>query len=1219
MSIAGFIDDRFLEEQEGELRAVAVVIEKPSADGVPSTKLAIVACDVLWIPRIIADAAVEQIEKSTGIPASHVLVNATHTHHAPSTAPAHNFGVSQRFCQELQRGIERAVELANSRLAGGASDFFFHLDEERTVGGNSRLLLPDGKVSWLNPGARREIGRPTGPFDPDFPVLDFRDASGRSRAVIYNHSTHTIGTRKENVRSPSFYGLAAQELEAELGTVVSFLQGASGSTHNIQGVSTADAIERMKEVVRRARAAATPRPVTRLASIRRPFTFTVRHFDEAAEDRMVTEYASKYASSWVEHLRECFARQREVVRPHQGQERQTWLQAMVIGDVAIVGVPAEFFTGLGVAIKQRSPYQYTYIAELANDWIGYLPDREAHELGGYQVWTGLHSYAEVGTGKRVVEEVVAMLHELAASEPPSPRTPEEEHRSFRLADPELSIELVAAEPLVESPVAIAWDADGRPFVVEMLGYPLTPGLGRVKMLLDRDGDGTYDDATVVAENLNFPTSVFPYRDGVLVTSSPDLLFLRDADGDGRADERRVLWTGFGTEQSQQLRANALHWGLDNHIYGANGRSDGELRRVDPPPGADDRPVSIRTRDFRFDPDLLRVEAISGQSQFGQAHDDWGNRFLSWNTIPIRHALLESPDLARSPELATQAIVDVAAPDDDKRVWSIGPRPAQFNNESADYYNALCGLSIYRGDALGPRYAGDAFVCESLLRVVTRRRLVPNGPTFLATRPEVQREFLTSRDAWFHPVFTTTGPDGALWIVDFYREYVEHPDYVADPEKRTQTPWRHGEERGRIWRVFRTDAAPAIRPQLSDATPAELVTALARPVSWWRETSQRLLIERQDGSVVPALESLARQGNELARAHALWTLDGLGALGVTLLVDSLADRNPHVREQALRLSATRLDSADVLQAALELTGDSDPAIRFRLGLALGSRGTRILDGLARLLSSHELSRWDALAAVVATGPNGGPLVRELVLADENWLRRPTSERIQLLQEIGQAMGRPPQEQRNEFLAWLDDLPEEFATGKVAIQAGLARSQRDQAKGEPSSRAFIENANPDRDRVVEAYRSSLSMQGDGKRGARHYAAHCLSCHAVQGFGPSVGPDITSVATRAKQELLVDILDPSRRVSPDSLAYTAVTTGGLVIAGIIAAETDDSVTLRREKGEEVTFRLVELTDLRPTQKSIMPDGLEAKLDAQAVADLLAFVQSPAKELVESAADEP
>lgn len=431
MVLAGMLGPRYATEQEGELRAVAVVIEKPG-----QAKLAIVGCDVLWIPRSLADAAVSEIEKATRIPPAHVLINASHTHHAPSTAPAHAFGVSHEFCEELRAAIVSAVRLANERLKGGEARFFFHLGEEKTIGGNSRLLLEDGNITWLNPlGEAGGKGKPTGPFDPQLPVLDFRDVSGKTRALIYNHSTHTIGTRAgREVRSASFYGLAAQELETEMGGVVCFLEGASGSTHNITSVPVSECIERLKAAVRDARSRAEPRLVTRLKGIRRSFKFRVRHFDEAEEDAKVARYTMKYAVQHSDAIRDLFAQQRGKLRDHQGEERETWVQALVIGDVAIVGVPAEYFTSLGVNIKKRSPFKHTYVASLSNDWIGYLPDREGHKLGGYQTWTGLHSYAEPGTGERMADEAVNILNELAAttgaglsgSPPPSPSESSEE-------------------------------------------------------------------------------------------------------------------------------------------------------------------------------------------------------------------------------------------------------------------------------------------------------------------------------------------------------------------------------------------------------------------------------------------------------------------------------------------------------------------------------------------------------------------------------------------------------------------------------------------------------------------------------------------------------------------------------------------------------------------------------------------------------------------------
>jgi hypothetical protein len=407
MVIGGSIEPGKAQGQEGKLRAVAVVMEKP-----PLGKVAIVSCDVLMLTRDLLDPVEAEIERTTGIPRDHVLISATHTHHAPSTVTVHGYARDEVFCRRVQRGIVAAVQKANSQLADGECRFYFHLGKEETVGQNSRLLLADNTIYWIGP--HDDAVRPTGPFDPQLPVLAFRDSTDQLRALIFNHSTHSIGTRCGKCRSPSFYGLAAQELEEQLGGTVCFLEGASGSTHNLT-LSADTAVKRIKAAVQEALSSVELHPVTRLQAVRKAFKFKVRTFNEAQEDATVSSYCNKRAAANAPYIIEVFRRQRQILAPQQGQERETWLQAMVIGDVAIVGVPGEFFTVLGEEIKRRSPFRYTYIAELANDWIGYLPDREAFRLGGYQIWTGLHSYSEPGTGERIVDETVKMLKQLADS------------------------------------------------------------------------------------------------------------------------------------------------------------------------------------------------------------------------------------------------------------------------------------------------------------------------------------------------------------------------------------------------------------------------------------------------------------------------------------------------------------------------------------------------------------------------------------------------------------------------------------------------------------------------------------------------------------------------------------------------------------------------------------------------------------------------------------
>ncbi len=406
MPIAGGIHPGYVKGQEGKLRATAFVVEKPR-----SATVAIVSCDVLMFQRDLADAAIAEIERTCGIPAANVMVHATHTHHAPSTIRIHGYGHSEVFCRRLQAGIVKAVR--DAKAATADTTFCFKLGTEPTVGMNSRLLMKDGTIHWVGP--RDDAVGPTGPFDPDLPVLAFRSPAGKLQALVFGHSSHSIGTLKPGVRSPSFYGMAAQELEKGLGCTAVFLEGASGSTH-VYNMGPKQAFDRIKKAVLETLAQAEPQEIRRLSALKRPFVFKVRHFDEAAEEKAVSDYCKKRIGSSAESVIEVFRKMRKELAPQQGQERTTWIQTIAIGDVAIVGVPAEFFTKLGLDIKRHSPFKHTVIVELANDWIGYVGDREAYKLGGYQLWTGFHSYSEAGTGERMVDQAVAMLEELAKGE-----------------------------------------------------------------------------------------------------------------------------------------------------------------------------------------------------------------------------------------------------------------------------------------------------------------------------------------------------------------------------------------------------------------------------------------------------------------------------------------------------------------------------------------------------------------------------------------------------------------------------------------------------------------------------------------------------------------------------------------------------------------------------------------------------------------------------------
>jgi neutral ceramidase len=404
MVIGGGIGPGHAKGQEGELRASAVVIQDPQGG-----RVALVACDVLMVNRDILDAAAHRIERETGIPFDNILINATHTHHAPTTVTVHGYQREEGFTRQVGDKVVEAAVAASRNLK--PVEMLFRLGEESSVGRNSRLLLSNGMIYWTGP--LTDVVRPTGPFDPELPVWAFKRGDGKLEAVIFNHSTHTIGTHKPGLRSPSFYGLAAQGLEKEKGGTFLFFEGASGSTHNLDMPAT-EATVRITKAVSDALDAAQPRPVRRVKGLRSELPYKVRNFDDAKDDQAVVAYEAKQIKDpkIAQFVVDTFRNMRKELAPLKGQTRKTWIQAVLIGDTAVVGVPGEFFTVLGEEIKRRSPFRYTYVFELANDYIGYIPDRRGFELGGYQVWTGLHSFLEPGTGEAVVAEAVKLLERL---------------------------------------------------------------------------------------------------------------------------------------------------------------------------------------------------------------------------------------------------------------------------------------------------------------------------------------------------------------------------------------------------------------------------------------------------------------------------------------------------------------------------------------------------------------------------------------------------------------------------------------------------------------------------------------------------------------------------------------------------------------------------------------------------------------------------------------
>lgn len=591
----------------------------------------------------------------------------------------------------------------------------------------------------------------------------------------------------------------------------------------------------------------------------------------------------------------------------------------------------------------------------------------------------------------------------------SPLSPQEALRHFRLS-PGLRLELVASEPQIESPVAMAFDEAGKLWVVEMRDYPNGPKpgekpQGRIKVLEDRDGDGFYETSSVFADELLFANGLLPWKGGLVVTAAPHILYLKDTDGDGKADRREVLYEGFAA-QNPQLRVSHPILGVDGWVYVANGLRGGQVRKAG---AAEAKPINLSGMDFRFNLLDGRHEAITGLGQYGNTFDDAGNRFVCDNRHHLRHVVMENRYLQRNPYVAAPELVEDISVLGDGPLSSGGkiyPLSKNWTTSSLHVgrFTAACGVLIYRGHLLPKEYHGRAYTCDPTGNLVHEEVLEPHGATFRAHPVKEGVEFLATPDDWFRPVFLSHGPDGAMYVVDMYRAVIEHPEFMPT-ELKNRPDLTLGKERGRIWRIVpEKHVTRGMRPDLGKLSIKELVTRLADSNPWLRTTAQRLLLERQDEAAVTPLQAATTSPSPLQRMHAAWLLESLGALDDKTIRKLLVDPEPIVRRQAVLLAEPRLvESAALRKQLVALSADPDAHVRFQASCSAGGLEDRefILHQLHRTATLEAHDRWARLALLAAAAKRAGVLIVD-------WLethppQEPTPERLTLLRELAALAG------------------------------------------------------------------------------------------------------------------------------------------------------------------------------------------------------------------------
>ncbi len=591
-------------------------------------------------------------------------------------------------------------------------------------------------------------------------------------------------------------------------------------------------------------------------------------------------------------------------------------------------------------------------------------------------------------------------------EPHSPLTPQEAQKLFRLPAG-LRIELVASEPQIESPVAMAFDEDGKLWVVEMRDYPNGPRpgekpQGRIKVLEDRDGDGFYETATIFADNLPFANGILPWKGGMVVTMAPQIVYF-DKDG-----KKEVLYEGFSAG-NPQLRVSHPVLGLDGWVYVANGLRGGKVKRASPgvaTPGLE-KAIDLSGRDFRFNLLTGQCEALSGMGQYGNCFDDQGHRFVCDNRHHLRQVVIEDRYLKRNPYLAAPAVVqDISELDKEEGPLSSGGRVYPISKNwttsalHAGRFTAACSVHIYGGDLLPREYRGCAFTCEPTGNLVHQEVLTPDGATFHSRPAKEGVEFLASPDDWFRPVFLSEGPDGALYVVDMYRAVIEHPEWMP-PELKNRPDLTWGKDKGRIWRIVpEGHKTKAMRPNMSRAGMGALLTALSYENAWTRMTAHRLLLEGRAGQAPPErLAKMALWENKRDDLHAAWLLDAQGPVDDAVILGLLDD--PAAVETGLILAERKIAKSPAIQKRLTTRVEDFLKPRepwaFRLALTLGEwDDDQILEPLTKIGLTHSDDKWTRLAVESSVARRSGKLVAALL---KDGLTKEASEgRLALLREL-----------------------------------------------------------------------------------------------------------------------------------------------------------------------------------------------------------------------------
>ncbi|GAB3916775.1 PVC-type heme-binding CxxCH protein [Mucilaginibacter boryungensis] len=668
-----------------------------------------------------------------------------------------------------------------------------------------------------------------------------------------------------------------------------------------------------------------------------------------------------------------------------------------------------------------------------------------------------------------------------------PQTPEESLKKINIAKG-LKVQLYAAEPYVLDPVDLQFDDQGNAYVVEMPDYPFEvepgKGKGQIRKLIDTDGDGRVDKAVVFADHITEGTSILPWKGGLIITAAPYILYLKDTNGDGKADVRQVLFSGFFSSNSE-AQVTGLRFGVDNWIYANNRGSSGMITFVKKPGS---KPIQVQGADFRFRLDRNQFELETGPGQFGQTIDDWGHRFFTENSIHAQQSIIPWRYTHRHGFLPTSAF-NVSITDHKELMFqkTVTPywraersrrRNAAFKENGLnrveyerDHFTGAAGGVIYNGTGLPKEFYGNYFVTDVAGSLLHRDILTPSTkiPALVASRPasEQDSEFLSSTDTWFRPITISSGPDGYMYLVDYYRQHIETPVSIED-DLKADMDFMAGSDKGRIYRILPEDANyKAATINFRKMSSAQLVPYLANPNGWYITTAHRLLIERQDKTVIPVVKAfLAKTQDPRARLHAIYVLEGLHALNAQIVKKALDDQEAGVRENALILAERY---PELLPQVIQKTDDPAYRVAFQAVLSLGNfSGPQVTPTLIKVLKKYGEDTWFR-TAVLSSNIGSSVELNNALASDNNFFQNEEPWKLAFVGDLSNVIGA--RNNKAQVAAYLSVLDNQKGAWLLSSTKGLAKGLQRSTTSSDELKATLSSAKIDTDASCKQLIASL----------------------------------------------------------------------------------------------------------------------------------------------------